>query len=264
MTPDRRYRKLRSQATAHLDAGRYGRALELFIEAEPLADQAELCGLLGDMAVAYLNLGNKARAIQVYGRAIETCRAQRDAVNLSRWCQNLALIRIDDDALDDALELLTEALAAARDSGNAYQISTALGNTAIAFQRRGELDHAVNALEQAERTASNSPNLRAHWRQLLVAVNRDWAMELVGQRAWAQARNRAIAGLKYASVADDEGKTERASLHAILAGVAYELGDLGTVTTESRQAVELYHAAGRPDLAQGLLAHLPSTTQRRP
>lgn len=252
MSPGTQYKALRAKATEHLDARRYGPALELFIEAEPLAGDAELCGLLGDMAVAYHNLGNTRQAVRTYERAIATCRRQRDDVNLSRWCQNLALIRIDEGALDAAEQLLSEAIAAARRSGDAYQISTALGNLAIVFTNRNAFSLAVEALEEAESTAAHRPDLQAYWRRALVTVNSAWAMELAKRGAWQQARARARAGLEYAGTSDDD-KIEAAKLHAILAGVALELREPRTAETERRQAVALLVSAGRPDMASGLL-----------
>jgi tetratricopeptide (TPR) repeat protein len=249
------YKAIRAKATEHLNARRYAPALELFLEAEPLASDSELCGLLGDLAVAYHNVGNTRGAVQTYDRAIATCRHQRDDVNLSRWCQNLALIRIAEGALDQAQDLLAEAISAAQRSGDAYQLSTALGNRAVAFMEERAFAPAVSALEDAERAAANSPNLRAHWRQTLVSVNSAWAMELVDRRAWQQARARAEAGLEYAGTANDEDKIERAKLHSILFGIAYECGDFNAAEVEREQAVALLHAAGRPDLASGLVGH---------
>jgi tetratricopeptide (TPR) repeat protein len=255
MSPGQEYRELRAKATEHLDARRYGPALELFIRAEPLADDGELCGLLGDLAVAYHNVGNKARAVQVYDRAIATCRRQGDDVNLSRWCQNLALIRIDDGAPDQARELLSQAISAARRSGDAYQLSTALGNLAVAFMAEDAYGSAVEALEEAEQAAATSPRLRAHWRRTLVGINIAWAMKLGDQNAWHQVTERARCGLGYAETAEDEDKIEAARLHAILAAAAYQLGDPLTGEAERRQAAELLNAAGRPDLVSGLLGN---------
>ena len=78
-------------------------------------------------------------------------------------------------------------------------------------------------------------------------------MELVKRGAWHEARARARVGLDYGSTANDEDKLQQANLHGILAGVAYELGDVGVAAAERRQAVDLFRAAGRPDLASGLL-----------
>ena len=216
MSPNNEYQVIRAKATEHLDAGRHGPALELFLRAEPLAKDADLCGLLGDMAVAYHNVGNTARAVRTYVRAIEVCRQQGDDVNLSRWCQNLALIRIGEGALDEAHDLISEAISAAKRSGDAYQYSTAMGNRAMAFMEKDAFGHAVEALQEAERSATKSPNLRVHWRRSLVTVNLSWAIELVKRRAWHEARARARAALDYGSTANDEDKLQQAYLHRIL------------------------------------------------
>jgi tetratricopeptide (TPR) repeat protein len=244
------YGTVRARGTAHLDAGRYAAALEAFVEAEPLADDAELCGLLGDMAVAYNGVGNLNGAIRTYDRAIALCRRAGDHVNLSRWCQNLGLIRVERGELDAAETLLSEGVAAARRSGDAYQISTAVGNLANVFTQRGEYGAAVEALEEAERTAPG-PRLRATWRRALLVVNRAWAMQLARQGAWHDARARARAGLQYAGD-DDEEIVASGELHGLLAGIAYELGDARTAAAERDEAVELLVRAGRPDLAARL------------
>jgi|SRR5882724_2024289 len=76
-----------------LESGDPARALELYVDAVSMAKaaglQAELSGLLGDMAVAYRRLGHVPAAIESNRRGIEVARICGQDLNIARWSGNL-------------------------------------------------------------------------------------------------------------------------------------------------------------------------------
>jgi hypothetical protein len=118
------------------------------------------------------------------------------------------------------------------------------------FARRRDYEAAVEALTEAENTAESRPRLRAVWRRALLDVNGAWAMDLASRGAWQSAGARARDGLRYAGTTDED-MIASARLHALMAGVATELGDASGAAVERARAVQLLQQAGRPDLASG-------------
>jgi tetratricopeptide (TPR) repeat protein len=134
--------KVSEQAGDYLESGDLDlvRALEWYGEAERIAiarnDEAALCGLLGDKAVAFRHLGNTQRAIETYRQVIELSRARDDWLNLSRWSQNLGGIWLERDDLSAAEACFKEGMQAALKSGSAEQISFATTNNSMLQRAR--------------------------------------------------------------------------------------------------------------------------------
>ncbi len=167
------------RASDYLEAGDTVRALEWYVHADKLATSAGneklLCGLLGDLAVAFRRAGNEARAIEVNRRAIDLCRKHHDDLNLSRWAGNLGGLLIAHGDLAGARAALTEAAAAAKRTGRADQISVAAGNLAVLLRDEGRHVEADEQLGTAQTQARGDEKLAEIWRGNRLAMQLDLA-----------------------------------------------------------------------------------------
>jgi tetratricopeptide (TPR) repeat protein len=146
---------------------------------EALGDKKRRCGVLGDLAVAFKNAGNWARADAIYHRVIDLCRAEGDDTNLSRWTQNMGVMLMEAGELEQSRRFFEEGLAAAERSGSAYQISCAHGNLGVARVKEGDIAGAADAFDKALQTSS-SERLTEQWCESLFSTLAQWGTALMG------------------------------------------------------------------------------------
>jgi tetratricopeptide (TPR) repeat protein len=160
-------------------------ALECFSRAERLAttdgEQRELCGMLGDMAVAFRRMGNDKAAIRTYGRAVELCRRHGDALNLSRWLSNLVALHTQSGELEAAERLLGELLQAATRTGRNDQIAIAVQSIGGVLLSRGRYQEAVEHLRAAVPTAASDPVVKEIVRSNLFIAQLGWGEALLSE-----------------------------------------------------------------------------------
>src|SRR5262249_1595940 len=132
----------------------------------------------GDLAVAFKDAGNWARAEVNYGRAIDLCRAQDDHTNLSRWLQNTGVMLLEAGDPQHARRFFEDGLAAAARSGNTYQISCGHGNLGVLQVNEGDLVGAIDSFEKALQI-SPKESLTIQWRQYLFDTLAQWGTSLV-------------------------------------------------------------------------------------
>lgn len=162
-----------------LEGGDVVRALEWYLLADRLATEAgeekRLCGLLGDLAVAFRRAGNAARAIEANWRAIALCRKHHDDLNLARWSGNLGGLLSAHGDQAGARQAFTEAAAAARRTGRADQVSVAAGNLATLLRDEGRTQEADEQLAFAQAQAQGDAQLSATWRGNRLAMQLELA-----------------------------------------------------------------------------------------
>lgn len=141
-------------------------------------DRASTCGLLGDLAVAFKNVGNWAVADATYRRAIERCQEFGDDTNLSRWSQNLGALLNEANEQAEGLTFSRLGLEAAKRSANSYQLSCAHGNLGVLFHQSDELAKAADHFELAIEAAPND-DLASQWRANQFETLTRWADDLV-------------------------------------------------------------------------------------
>ena len=206
---------------------------------EALGDTERRCGVLGDLAVAFRNAGNWARAEAIYHRVIDLCRAEGDDTNLSRWTQNMGLMLMEAGDLEQGRQFLEEGLAAAERSDSAYQISCAHGNLGVARVKAGDIAGAADAFEKALQTSPRE-SLTEQWRQFLFSTLAQWGTALVeeGDIAGAIAAHErlvaafdahggdpsfaAVASLRLAALLSDNRRMAEARAAAIRARELFE------------------------------------------
>jgi tetratricopeptide (TPR) repeat protein len=231
-------------------------ALEWFMEAERLAraegNEAELCGLLGDKAVAFRRLGNTRRAATTYQEAIELSRAYEDWVNLSRWSQNLGLIYLDHGDRDAAMQYFTDGIDAALKSGNTYQVSTAAGNFTKFLADGGRCQEALDYLEQAIATKVGDQTLEQIWRSNKFTLYQLWGTRLQDEGQVTEALQALTSAIAWADVSLPEEKRAVAPLYASIAALYYRLNDPASAQHASEEAIRFFRELGNHRTAQDL------------
>jgi tetratricopeptide (TPR) repeat protein len=219
---------------------------------EERRDVARQCGVLGDLAVAFKNAGNWARAEAVYHRVVALCRAEGDDINLSRWMQNMGLMVIEDGDREQGRRILEEGLGAAKRSGNTYQISCGHGNLGVVEFTEGDFAGAADAFEKAIQTSTNE-DLSEQWRQYLFTALEQWGNALVAVRDIVTA----IAAHERLVAAFDEYGGQPSLEAMTLLRLAALLGDnlqMADARATAIRARELFEAAGDDDGARAARA----------
>src|SRR6266700_4942326 len=179
------------KASELLESGETLNALEWYTEAERLAllagDEAALCNLLGDKAVAFRRLGNIRRAIETYQQAIELSRKINDTLNLSRWSANLGQIFLRRGERSDAERCFKEGMSAALKSGRADQISIAMGNYASLLGEQDRYQEAVESIDQAIASSGEDAMLHDIWRHNKYQNYEQWGARLSEEGQAAEA-----------------------------------------------------------------------------
>jgi hypothetical protein len=233
-----------------LHAGGYIEAIEWLGEAvsrlDAADDKAAMCGVLGDLAVAFRNADNNVRAEGVYRRAIALCDEVGDDVNLSRWSQNLGLLLNEAGERDEGRQQFLGGLAAAERSGNGYQISCAHGNLGILLQDDGDVAAAAEAFRKALAAAPND-QLAEQWRTGLqgALARQGMAFAEAGDLAAALPVQQELVALlaTHEASAPELAAAARLRLAALLGDSLKKAEALA----QAQAARRLFEAAGNPD-----------------
>ncbi|MDM0022163.1 tetratricopeptide repeat protein [Variovorax saccharolyticus] len=239
-----------------LEAGRTLEALEWFRHAEALAsarnDRALLCGLLGDMAVAYRRLGNQRASLETYARAIELCRIQKDDVNLSRWCGNLGSLLLNLGDVREARVLLEEASVAAHRTGESDRIAIAEGNLAAMLQHDGRHQEAFERMASA-RLGAEGPTREA-WRERELQMHLNAAIAGSKRHDHEVALEHIAAGLEAVRADDDDDQRIAVALLLERAKIEEEQNDLMSAAASLNAAAERFDRLGDKAAATDLRA----------
>jgi len=198
------------RAGDYLEAGDTVRALDWYQLADKLATAAHneklLCGLLGDLAVAFRRAGNERRAIDINRRAIELCRKHKDDLNLARWSGNLGgLLNARGDRAG-AHAALTEAAEAAKRTSRTDQVSVAAGNLAVLLRDEGRRAEAAEQLGTAQAQAHGDQKLAGIWHGNRLAMQLELARGARERHDLAAAAKAISAGL---AQVDDKVREDR-------------------------------------------------------
>jgi tetratricopeptide (TPR) repeat protein len=246
---------LSTAAGDFLESGDPRRALELYVDAVALATaagkQAELSGLLGDMAAAYRRLGDVPAAIATNRRAIEVARACGHDLNVARWSGNLGGLLQSGNDLDGAEACFREAVEAAARIGSPEQMAIAAGHLAGLMGERGRFSEGVEIMAQARASAGTTPAISAIIRDLELGLFLRWAYSLREEGRRREARdviNRALA-----TRADAPRTKDEVLLLILLGDIEENEGNIRAACEAVRRAAEASEAIGEYDEAKELL-----------
>jgi tetratricopeptide (TPR) repeat protein len=212
---------------------------------EAQGDTERLCGVLGDLAVAFKDAGNWARAEAIYYHVIDLCRTEGDDANLSRCTQNMGTMLQEAGDLEQSRRFMEEGLAAAKRSGNAYQISCGHGNLGVVRINEGDFAGAANCFEKALQTSPRE-YLTEQWHQSLSSTLAQWGTALINAGDIAAA----IAVYERLVAAFDAYGGEPSFAAVALLHLAALLGDnarMADALAAAIRARELFQAAGEDD-----------------
>ncbi len=237
-----------------LEKGDTARALELYLEAVPLASaagmQAELSGLLGDMAVAYRRMGSVPAAIETNRRAIEAARACGHDLDIARWSGNLGGLLYLGEDIDGAETCFREAAAAAARSGSPEQMSIAAGQLAAVMGERGRFSEAVDIMAQALEHAKGHPEVTSIILDQELGLLLRWAYSLREASRLREARdvvNRALTNLTGRPPVKEE-----VMLLILLGDIEENEGDIEAACEAIERAVKASDAIGDQERAKQL------------
>jgi tetratricopeptide (TPR) repeat protein len=237
-----------------MDAGDAAGALPIFAEAVAMAErpggEAELSGLLGDMAVAYRRSANVEAAIDTNRRAIDIARARGDELDVARWSGNLGGILYSRARLDAAEACFREAMEAAGRAGSPEQLSIAGSHLAGMMGERGRFSEAAEIMAAARARAAADPDVAAVVRKLQLELHLRWANSLRQERRLREMReviDRALTGY-------GEGARSRSEvmLLLLLADSCENGGDITGARAALRRAADASEAIGETGNAQEL------------
>ena len=252
-------------ASNYLESGAPHEALEWFREAVRIAgatgQEAALCGILGDMAVAFRRVGDVEHAKQTYEEAIRLSRRHSDWLNLSRWCQNLGLLLVEQD-LPSSAACLKEGVEAAARSAIPYQISTGAGNYAVVLARQQRFREAVEALDKASGAADN-PKLAAIWKNHRVAVLLQWGAQLREEGQISDALKVFQDAAELADIEDPEQLSSAAYAWTSLAELQERSGQLAVARESILRAAHLHQWLSCTACVTGVANSSIASTLRR-
>jgi CHAT domain-containing protein/tetratricopeptide (TPR) repeat protein len=252
-------------ASKYLENGDTLQALEWYQEAARIAGETgqepELCGILGDLAVAFHRVGNVPRAIQTYEEAIRISRKHSDWVNLSRWSQNLGLLLLERDDIERAAVCLKEGMRAAARSGVPYQISTAAGNYTGLLARQQRYREAIETLDQAAAAAGDKPKLAAIWQTHRFSVLLQWGKQLREEGQTDNALEMFQKAVDAANLDDLEEKRSAAFAWASIAELQDRGGQPDAARISIARAAALYRELGEEEHARELDEIAPEITR---
>ena len=104
---------------------------------------------LGNLGIAYANLGETHRAIQFYEQALHIGRETGDRRGEGNALGSLGIAYATLGETGRAIQFFEQRLAIAREIGDRRGEGTALGNLGIAFANRGETPRAIQFFKQA-------------------------------------------------------------------------------------------------------------------
>ena len=249
-----------NRASEFLEGGDPLRALEWFGEAERLAleegQESVLCGLLGDKAVAFRRVGNYRRAIETYERAIALSSKYDDALNQSRWMGNLGAFLLERGDEERAAALFEDGMTAAARTGQADQLSVALGNLSSLLIHQARYAEAIDLIDKAKAQALDNATLTDIWRSNKIAIRQQWGMKLIEENQLADAARVLRDALEELDLSRNEDKSVAGKLYEQIALLEETQGMTENAIASLRRASELFREAGQYVTATRVEAHL--------
>ncbi len=244
------------KASELLESGYTLQALEWYIEAEHLLtikeDERQLCGILGDKAVAFRRLGNTHRAIETYQQAIILCRKYNDFLNLSRWNANLGQIFFDRNEHASAEICFKEGMNAAIQTKIADQISVSTANCALLLTTQGRYQEAIHLLDQALSTCPNNQILCDTWTRNKSVFYTKWGSQLRDEGQLKEALEAYTAAINYLNLDNDENKGSVADLYLRITELNDILNDSHASLTSLEKAIQIYRDLGNYEIVTNL------------
>ena len=117
--------------------------------AQKLGDRQNEGAHLGNLGIAYAQLGQVERAIEYHQQALSIAREIGDRRGEGNQLCNLGLAYRALGQVERAIEFYEQALAIAREIGNRRSEGTALGNLGMAYAALGQVERAIGFYEQA-------------------------------------------------------------------------------------------------------------------
>jgi len=137
---------------AYADLGDARKAIEFYeqalVIARDLGDKRTEGKWLGNLGIAYADLGKTRKAIEFCEQALVIVRDLGDKRNEGKWLGNLGLVYAALGDVDKAIEFYEQALVIARDIGDKRNEGVWLGNLGIAYADLGETRKAIEFHEQ--------------------------------------------------------------------------------------------------------------------
>jgi len=206
---------------------------------------------LGNLGIAYKNLGEARKAIEFYEQAMIIAREIGDKRNEGNWLGNLGNAYENLGEARKAIEFYKQAMIIAREIGDRRGEGADLGNLGIAYKNLGEARKAIEFYEQAIVIAKEIGDRRGEGAALGNLGN--------AYAALGEAR-KAIEYHEQALLIDreiDDRRGEGAALGNL--GLAYKkLGDKESARKVWKQALEIFRAIESPHVksVEGWLAGL--------
>jgi tetratricopeptide (TPR) repeat protein len=145
-----------ANATAYIGELRYDLRRERIPQLEALAEAGNRLGrkdaqgmALGNLGIAYRNLGDYPRAIDFYEQWLAIAREIGDRRGEGNALGNLGIAYKNLGAYRRAIELYEQALVISREIGDRRGEGTAQGNLGIAYLNLGDYPRAIDFYEQA-------------------------------------------------------------------------------------------------------------------
>ena len=116
---------------------------------EPLLDRMTHGAVLGNLGLAYRNLGQVKKAIKYYEYGLAISRDVGDRHNEGNYLGNLGTAYSDLGQVEKAIEYHTDALAISRELGDRCNEGSDLGNLGNAYHYHGKIERAIEYYEDA-------------------------------------------------------------------------------------------------------------------
>ena len=140
-------------ASAAQDISRLDEALNLYLEALPLAEEQDKAlsrsAILGNIGIIYQDKGELDEALKYYRPALEIFKQISYLQGEASIIGNIGLIYKDKGELDEALKYYRQALEIDKQIGHIQGEASELGNIGNIYNNKGELDEALKYLRQA-------------------------------------------------------------------------------------------------------------------
>jgi tetratricopeptide (TPR) repeat protein len=145
--------RLGNLGLAYADLGQVERAIEYHQQALAIAheigDRRGEGNRLGNLGLAYADLGQVERAIEYYQQALAIAREIGDRRNEGAWLGNLGNAYAALGQVERAIEYYGQALAISRGIGDRRGEGNRLGNLGLAYADLGQVERAIEYYEQA-------------------------------------------------------------------------------------------------------------------
>jgi tetratricopeptide (TPR) repeat protein len=138
---------------AYSDLGQVDKAIKYYeqalVIAREIGDSRGEGNRLGYLGIAYYQLGQVDKAIEYYDQALVIARETGDRRGEGNWLGNLGSAYSDLGQVDTAIGYYDQALVIAREIGDRRDEGNGLGNLGLAYYQLGQVDTAIGYYDQA-------------------------------------------------------------------------------------------------------------------